>query len=136
RESIPDGMRRALPFVLPTPWRQPGRLEKGHQRRIARLEMARLKVALRHYQAEKGRPADDLPQLVPGSIAVIPAGPVDGRPIRYRLSQGEEIPWPPGRPGMGAPAGLGEEVRQVPAGQGILWCEGDDSIYLVPLPAK
>ncbi len=102
--------------------------------------VAALQVALRLYQAEKGRPAEQLGELTPKYLPQIPPDPVDGRPFRYRLSRGERLDW----------SGPGD--RWVPAGQGILWCVGedgrddgghsrqglgtgrDDLIFLVPLP--
>jgi hypothetical protein len=81
---------------------------------LSRERAALLQVALRLYQAEKGRPARQLADLVPKYLAAVPADPFDGRPFRYHLSRGEVLlwQWPPG-------------VREVPADQGILWCVGD-----------
>jgi hypothetical protein len=130
------------------------RLQASDPRRLARLDAARLMVALRRYQAEQGKPADALTLLVPAYLEGIPFDPFDGQPFRYRLSRGEEIAWgepdqdPPAAGGEGgvaapddggpggaagdpaAPAAValpgGERTRKVPAGQGILWSTGED----------
>jgi hypothetical protein len=106
--------------------------------RDANFAAAILKAALRRFQAETGKPAQRLAQLVPKYLERIPSDPFDGQPFRYRLSQGEEIAWPGGwmgdldpvpppvplAPGM-PPAGE-DPRRWVPAGQGILWSVSED----------
>lgn len=137
----------SMPSVIPLGFVQAGRLRPGHARRVVRLDAARLKVALRHHQAATGRPAERIDELIPGSIAAIPADPFDSRPFRYRLSTGEEIEWPkdldpnagpvaggaaPGDapPGAGVPGEFAPAppapVRKIPPGQGILWSVGED----------
>jgi hypothetical protein len=211
--------------------------EPDNKRVVARLHAAQLQVGLRLYEAETGRPAKALEELVRRRyFTAVPADPFDGRPFRYRLSKGEKIEWsednaeglqlgadgpmmppgggmgmpampampgmpgpvggvmpggpaagppampapggagaPPLPPGAAMPPGLGgaggmmgaggpplaqEEwrppVKEVPAGQGVLWSVGEDGqddgglrrpppnqpatmagqdlIYLVPLP--
>jgi hypothetical protein len=119
-------------------------------REIARLRASQLKVALRLYQAEKGKPADSLDALVPHYLPSIPLDPFNNTPFRYRLSRGERIGWigvmtdedakameegpqpPPLQGGMGMmPAGgmvlLKVAFRRlVPKGHGILWSVGED----------
>jgi hypothetical protein len=91
------------------------------------------------YQAEVGKPAEKLANLVPKYLTSIPLDPFDGKQIRYRLSRGEDLSWPQsaiaGDQGA-APAGVGAapdpgredrpSTRRVPPGQGILWCVGAD----------
>jgi hypothetical protein len=131
-------------------------------RSLCRTRAALLQVALRLYQAEKGRPAEKLNDLVPTYLASVPVDPYDGQPFRYRVSRGEVLTWPP--LDLGDPSAAGdlarppEPKRMVPAGQGILWSVGEngqddgghaqesshrqgevvgeDAIFLVPLPAK
>jgi hypothetical protein len=126
---FPDGEQHLLRHLL---------------RHRARREAALLKLALRLYQAEKGAPAERLGQLVPVYLAEVPRDPFDGKPFRYRLSRGEEIPWPADRPPGGprapqpvlAPGGILAQIppppppptRNVPAGQGILWSVGEDGV--------
>ena len=74
-----DGGRR-LPMVA-------GQLAEREALRRA----ATLLVNLRLFQAETGKPASDLGQLVPKYLAAVPADPFDGKPFRYRLSAGEWI---------------------------------------------
>lgn len=62
--------------------------EKDHQ---AARRAAMLLVTLRLFQAETGKPASGLEQLVPKYLAAVPADPFDGQPFRYRLSAGEWI---------------------------------------------
>jgi len=50
------------------------------------------------------------------------------------LSRGEEIVLPLG-PGTAAADGAGLTPK-VPAGQGVLWSEGKDRVFLVPLPPQ
>ncbi len=93
-------------------------------RELFLCRVAALQVALRLYQAEEGRPAEKLDELVPKYLRAIPADPYDGQPFRYRLSKGETLDWPPDGYmfGFGPPP----EPRKVPAGQGILWSVGED----------
>jgi hypothetical protein len=85
---------------------------------------AALQVALRLYQAETGRPAEKLDELVPKYLPAVPADPYDGRPFRYRLSRGETLDWAPEESPFGR--GTTPEKREIPAGQGILWSVGED----------
>ena len=66
-----------------------------------------LKLALRWYEADNGRPAVKLDELVPKYLPSIPTDPFspDGQPFHYRLSKGEKIEWPeePPPPGAGVP---------------------------------
>jgi hypothetical protein len=113
-----------------------------------------LQVALRLFQAEQGRPAEKLDELVPKYLPALPADPHDGQPFRYRISRGESLDWPPD--GFQYEPGKTYEFRRVPAGEGILWSVGNDGhddgghvqewsqsgparrpkdrIFLVPLP--
>jgi hypothetical protein len=118
---------------------------------FCRVRAAELQLALRLFQAEQGKPAASLDELVPRYLPAIPVDPFDGQPFRYRLSQGERIEVP------GAAVGAGQvSEKDVPPGQGILWSVGEDGhddgghrqslrvrgqsgrdlIYLVPLPPK
>jgi hypothetical protein len=92
---------------------------------LALRRLALLRLALRLYQAEKGRPAPSLAALVPGYLAKVPVDPFDreGRPFRYRLSRDEAVTVG----GRNAKTGAPEPVeRRVPAGRGILWSVGPD----------
>jgi hypothetical protein len=80
-----------------------------------------LKLALRWFQADNGKPAENLEELIPKYLSSIPLDPYDGTPFLYELSRGEEIALPP---------------HKIPSGQGLLWSEGKDRIFLVPLPPK
>jgi hypothetical protein len=95
------------------------------------VPMTTLQVALRLYREETGRPAERLDELVPKYLPAVPADPYDGHPIRYRLSKGEEIDWSDRQEGSAGPAGgampsNGPYQRTVSAGQGVLWCVGED----------
>jgi hypothetical protein len=81
-----------------------------------------LKLALRWFQADNGKPAENLDLLVPKYLSSIPINPYDGAPFHYRLSRGEEIVFP--------------VTRKIPPGQGVLSSLGEDRIFLVPLPPK
>jgi hypothetical protein len=134
RRCVPRESRTTVPLSHGGPI-----LEIGHPRRVVRLGAAQLMVALRRFQAETGRPAERLEELVPKYLASIPEDPFRGQPFRYRLSKGEEIIWPrpdevlaggaagahvPGGPGAFPP--LRELTRTVAPGQGILWSVGED----------
>jgi hypothetical protein len=86
----------------------------------------RLKLALRWYQADNGKPAETLDELVPKYLPAIPLDPYDGEPFRYRLSRGEEIE------GSFDPNEVVKNgatpIREIPPGQGVLWCVGDDKV--------
>ena len=104
----------------------------------------RIALALRWYQAENGRPADKLDDLVPKYLPAVPDDPFQkGQPFHYRLSKGEKIVWPLGEPGgppmppmppggpppQPAPAPaplLPPPSVEVPPGQGVLWSVGPD----------
>ena len=103
-----------------------------------RAPALRLKLALRWYQAERGRPADGLEELVPKYLPAIPFDPYQPeRPFHYRLSGGEEIEWPPATaeggpptppapaPGPGMPPAA-QPSRKIRPGQGVLWSVGAD----------
>jgi len=131
-----------LPYFGPYGYRLAAPIQKCQERAML------LKLALRWYQADNGRPADKLDELIPKYLPSIPADPYDGKPFRYRLSKGEKIEWPedplppgagvPGAapPGASAPPGVNgpgmpgaappPATRTIPAGQGILWCVGKD----------
>lgn len=102
---------------------------------LCRLRAGQLKVALRLYQIETGKPAVSLDALVPSYVLAIPLDPFGDKPFRYRLSRGENIGWPSvgppagigaGRPGM--LAGNPPPTRFVPKGHGILWSVGEDRV--------
>jgi hypothetical protein len=90
-----------------------------------------LQVALRLYQADRGREAASLEALVPNYLPAIPADPLDpaARAFRYRLSRGETF----FLNGMirDPKTGNWERAhRRVPAGQGILWSVGTTNRWL------
>jgi hypothetical protein len=86
-----------------------------------RIRAARLQTALTLYQIEHGKPAETLDDLVPALLPELPADPFTRRSFQYRVSQKEQLTW------HRKLANGGEEfVRQIPAGQGILWSAGPD----------
>ncbi len=112
-------------------------------RQRCREQAMRIALALRWYQAENGRPAEKLDDLVPKYLPTVPDDPYQkGQPFHYRLSKGERIVWPPDVPGgppqpippggpPQAPAAPGAPpppppTIDVPPGQGILWSVGPD----------
>src|ERR1019366_9637097 len=110
------------PMIPAWPRHEESRRSRDFGRRIY-LGIARLRVALRLHQATTGKPATDLNQLVPASIAAIPLDPYDGQPFRYRLSAGEKIEDMPVPDEDGTPIAT---TLEIPAGQGILWSAGPD----------
>jgi ABC-2 family transporter protein len=122
----------------------PYRLVMDHVNKPGRLGAGRamqLKLALRWFQADNGKPAENLDELVPKYLPSIPLDPYDGAPFRYRLSRGEEIEWPsdppdpnaPAMPPMGGqpgavPVAVQPPTRKIPPGQGVLWCVGEDKV--------
>jgi ABC-2 family transporter protein len=106
-----------------------------------------LKLALRWYQTDNGKAAENLDEVAPKYLPSIPINPFDGSPFQYQLSRGEEIVLPVdpnatvaagsmtpmgGQP-MAAPA---PPTRKIPPGQGVLWSAGKDRVFFVPLPPK
>lgn len=89
----------------------------------ARVRTRLLFVALRLYEAEHGQLPASLDALVPQYLPAVPADPFDGAPFRYRVSRGERLDWPAAEFGMEA---YHRSPREVPKGQGILWCVGPD----------
>ncbi len=136
------------PFKMgPLWWMIPMRAKPNKLTNIAEERAAILKLALRWYQADNGKPAETLEELVPNYLPSLPIDPFDpeGKPLRYRLSRGDEIEWPPNLPlpngekpparwvmaalpdgrGMRMPT-FAAPTRKIPAGQGILWSVGED----------
>jgi hypothetical protein len=109
--------RGALPFFPVFPNR---RFLEEERRQMCDLHASQLKVALRLYQAENGKPAASLGELVRKQyLKAIPTDPFDGQPFRYRLSkEGEAIVWPednPPEPAPGAAAAAGAPGGLLPA---------------------
>jgi hypothetical protein len=90
---------------------------------LCRVRAARLQAALVLYRLRHGRPAPDLDALVPDYLPDLPPDPYSGEPFRYRVSEGERLAWVRNLPG-----GKAELVREVPAGQGVLWSVGPDGV--------
>jgi hypothetical protein len=140
-------------------------IHRSRQRSLCAARAMQLKLALRWYQADNGKPAENLDELVPKYLPSIPLDPYDGAPFRYRLSRGEEIEWPadsnvtpPAEMPMGVEPPPAPHTREIPAGQGVLWsvgedkldngghrqsgsltgqaAAGEDMIFLVPLPPQ
>jgi hypothetical protein len=85
----------------------------------ARHRAAKLKIALLLYRQEhQGQPAPDLQTLVVQKIlATVPLDPFDGRPFRYRLSDGRDVNW-----------GMTHNSGPKPLAGGVLWSVGPDGI--------
>ncbi|HBI46979.1 MAG TPA: hypothetical protein DDY78_29620, partial [Planctomycetales bacterium] len=85
--------------------------------RLCEARAMQLKLALRWFQTDNGKPAENLDELVPKYLPSIPLDPYDGAPFRYRLSRGEEIEWPPDPPDPNARAmpPVGGQPGAVPA---------------------
>jgi hypothetical protein len=102
-------------------------------RLAAARRAAILRAALRLFQAETGRPAGTLDELVARRyVPAVPADPFDGRPFRYRVSAGEKVQMeflPPSAtvPDVGGPdapdfplIGLKQELRMTASRAHIL----------------
>jgi hypothetical protein len=114
---------RIVPLALDViPFTQAQELAQIDFAPIRSPQVAALQVALRLYQEEKGRPAEGLTELVPDYLPAVPEDPADGRPYRYRLSRGETLYWAPET--MLSYIQKPDVLREVPAGQGILWRVG------------
>jgi ABC-type transport system involved in multi-copper enzyme maturation permease subunit len=113
---------------------------RGKPNKLTSVALARagiLKLALRWYQMDNGKPAETLDELVPKYLPSIPIDPFDyygKQPFHYRLSRGEEIEWPPdplpsgGTIPPAAEAAPSTPTRKITPGQGILWSNGEDKI--------
>jgi ABC-type transport system involved in multi-copper enzyme maturation permease subunit len=118
--------RDTMRIILAEPWR------------LCSTRAMQLKLALRWYQADNGKAADNLDELVPKYLPSIPLDPYDDESFRYRLSRGEEIGWPadtvapamtPTLPmGGQPPAAPAPPTRKIPPGQGILWSVGENKV--------
>jgi len=84
-----------------------------------RRQAARLKIALLLYQlAHQGQSAPDLQTVVTQQIlAAVPLDPFDGKPFRYRLSDGRDVSWT-----------KTDDATPKPAASGVLWSVGPDGI--------
>jgi hypothetical protein len=87
---------------------------------LCRLRALELQIALALFQLEKGRPARTLDELVPTYLTELPLDPFTDKPFGYRVSTGEQL-YPRRTGGLV----LGE-VRNVLAGQGVVWSAGPD----------
>ncbi len=96
-------------------------VQRAAQLGLCRVRAAQLQVALVLYQAEQGKAATALDDLVPALLAGLPEDPYARQSFHYRVSRGERITWSRNLPGGGR-----EFVREVPAGWGILWSVGPD----------
>jgi ABC-type transport system involved in multi-copper enzyme maturation permease subunit len=95
--------------------------QRAAQLGLCRVRGARLQLALALYQREHGKAAPSLEALVPALLPELPDDPFAHQPFHYRLSTGERIAWPRDLAGGGV-----EFVREVAAGQGIVWSVGPD----------
>jgi hypothetical protein len=156
----PAGFKRALTALphsvgLVVNRRFSRHLEVWEQSARCRLRASLLLVALRLYQAEKGKSAESLQALVEARyLTAIPKDPYDGQPFRYRLSRGNEnIDRVLLGGGLAEPGAEPAKPIPVSANQGILWSVGEDKhddggrkqggphsaadedwIFVVPLP--
>ncbi len=89
--------------------------------RAFRLDSARVMAALYQYRGAKGKAAATLSDLVPDYLPAVPEG------LTYRISAGEEIPWPPNQPGA--------EARKILPGEAILEGRHGGFAVIVPNPA-
>jgi hypothetical protein len=132
-----DGQPLETPWRPDVPWRFGAYLKqpKASPRRWARLDGMIQVVALRLYQAEKGKPAATLAALVPDYLPALPRDPFGPKAFGYRLSDGEEIEvpleeagGPPGEAPAEALPALPPPRRsiRVGPGQAVLWCAGED----------
>lgn len=96
-------------------------LQRAAMLASCRVRAARLQVALILYQCEHGQAAPSLEALVPALLPELPDDPFAHESFRYRVSKGERIAWP-----RAVAAGGMEFVRDVQAGQGVLWSVGPD----------
>jgi hypothetical protein len=104
-------------------------LTRSELRGVVNVRTAELQIALLLYELQEGLSAGKLHDLVPRYLPAVPIDPLSGQPFKYRVSKGEEITV---RPTEGNVA-----IQQVPAGQGIIFTEGDDAItVLVPMWSK
>jgi ABC-type transport system involved in multi-copper enzyme maturation permease subunit len=88
--GIPGGSILLVTDSTGDPAYQP-RFEDGHKLVLAARRATALKLAARLYESDKGSLPASLDALVPKYLPVVPADPFDGKPFRYRLSQGEKI---------------------------------------------
>ncbi|MGL4553841.1 MAG: hypothetical protein ACRC33_22005 [Gemmataceae bacterium] len=115
----PDSQVRA---IVPMPWAERG----SPRRRLLAFEAARLRVALRLYEAEHGKPAarlEDLPTPVPDD-------PFGGGKLRYRVEDGQGVIWSVGEDGADDGAARPNQVWQKVAVQ------GEDIVFRVPRPRR
>jgi hypothetical protein len=97
-----------------------GRWRTIRAKELCRFRAERLRIALALYQAETGKPASKLGDLVPRYLEKLPVDPFSGKSFHYRVSKDERIEdWSTDPNGVSQP-------RDVPAGQGILWSTGLD----------
>jgi hypothetical protein len=124
----PDVSRERLAQLVSRSWLRDYLPPTENVQRAARLgqcrvRAARLQAALVLYRVRHGQPAPNLDALVPEFLPDLPADPYSGQSFRYRVSDGERLPWAHRLLG-----GQREFLRPVPAGQGILWSVGPDGV--------
>ncbi|MSR51837.1 MAG: hypothetical protein EXS09_00935 [Gemmataceae bacterium] len=68
-----------------------GRLKESDRRGLTVRRFACIRLALHLFELERGRPAEDLNELVPEFLPSVPRDPLSAGFFGYRLSQGELI---------------------------------------------
>jgi hypothetical protein len=74
-----------------TSWNLKPQHEYADQRAVANRRAARLLLAIRRHQLDRGSVPPSLEALVPDYLPAVLLDPCDGKPFRYRISDGEEI---------------------------------------------
>ena len=128
-----SGVRRPWPFGPGPEWGQQllysaAHIEPGVRASetldLCRVRAARMRLALALHEAENGKPAKRLRDLVPRYLTALPADPFSGKPFHYRVSNGERIDR------RREVSGTDEhgDFQRVAAGQGVLWSVGPDLV--------
>ena len=93
-----------------------------YRRRQLRLDIARLQIALRRFEEEKGKPALSLDDLG----RPVPRDPFGTGPLRYRLEEGRGLLWSVGDDGRDAEGRPGERQER------FIAPPGEDLAFPVP----
>ncbi|MGC8991813.1 MAG: hypothetical protein ACP5MD_16985, partial [Verrucomicrobiia bacterium] len=124
-DSALDTFKKASPynFLFPRLFHATGKTIYKAAAGQTTVTLARVACALERHRLAKGRYPETLAELAPGFISRIPADPVNGGPLKYRLiDQGRYVLYSVGPDGVddgGKPISKAQVKEDVPAGDWV-----------------
>ena len=91
-------------------------------------------IALKRFERLIGRLPPDLTTLVPGFLSAVPLDPMDGKPLRYRLSETNTFLLY--SVGLDGKDDNGDVSPQMPGSRNFFWTQSKDSVWPQPATAE